>query len=54
MELCEPGPDLEFCFTEICAFKHLFSTLQCNPFEPTCPTKKTFSLDKSWKEIGFF
>ena len=38
--------------TEKCAFKHLFSTLQCISFRPICPTKDVL-LDKPDKKIFF-
>ena len=44
--MCGPGLETKSCLTEISDFKHLFSTLQCNPSKPICPTKD-FLLDNS-------
>ena len=36
----------------MCAFKNYFSTLQCNPSKPICPTKD-FLLDNSGQKLAF-
>ena len=45
------GPDTKLDLSKIRTFKHLFSTLQCNPSNPVCTTKDFLLNNSAQKQV---